>query len=321
MKKVILGLGILVSSYSSYALECGQILSETTAMSEDLDCSNYEGYSALRLTGEMVLRGNGFKVISPNTQVGIYAEYGGKVKVRDLEVQGNSESVGVVGYRVDKLVVKNVKVSDVRIGVDYYAEADFNCDRLKVVDSELTSNQYAIKVFSPNCDYTPNIKNTDLSFSKNYALNIIAKRVRVSGFKSNVFDGSTNGVFLSGSEIVAIVDLDLADAQIDGTQAFIYNSGRVNIRRSSFGNNYSEGLHIYDAADVRITDVDVRNSGVGIKVATEKVATNFVGRRISSTGNSTAGVILTSFEDVKFSNITFKERQNNIEDVVNIANQ
>ncbi|MAF77056.1 MAG: hypothetical protein CME63_05110 [Halobacteriovoraceae bacterium] len=322
MNRMVLGLSLLFTGLSSsFALECGQVLNETTVMTEDLDCSNYQGYSALKLTGEMTLRGNGFKVISPNTSVGVYAEYGGKVKVVDLEVQGNAQSVGIVGYRVEKLVVKRSKVSDVRIGVDFYAEEDFNCDRLKVVESDLSSNQYGIKVFSPNCEYAPNIKDTDLSFSKEYALNIKARKVRITGLKSNIFDGSKRGLLLSGSEIVAIKDLELADSAIEGTQAFIYDSGKVNIRRSQFGNNLSEGIHIYDAAQVRITNVEVANSDVGIKVATEKVATDFKGRSISSAGNTTAGVILTSYGDIKFSEINFKERRNDIQDTVNIANQ
>lgn len=177
-----------------------------------------------------------------------------------------------------------------------------------------------MKVYAPNCEYSPNIKNTDLSNSKNYALNLKARIVNVSGLKENIFDNSENGVMVSASQIARIRELDLSDSGIPGTQVFVYDTEQVNVRNSKFGNSY-EGVHIYDAKTVIVRDVEVVNSYVGLKVATEKVSTNFSGRKISSSGNESAGVLLTSFSSNKFSSIDLFESKNDVQDVAAILNQ
>ena len=63
------------------------------------------------------------------------------------------------------------------------------------------------------------------------------------------------------------------------------------------------------------------NSYVGLKVANERVASSFKGRRISSQGNESAGVLITSFSDIKFSQIDFEESRNDIQDLAAILNQ
>jgi nitrous oxidase accessory protein NosD len=320
MNKFLSSILFLSLSLPTMALQCGDSLNTDTVMTEDLDCSSYSGYAALTLRGEMVLRGNGFRIISPNTQIGVYSEFGSKVKVKNLEVQTNSSAVGVVGYNVEKLVVRNVTVSGARIGVDFYAEDGFDCERLKVVDSTLTFNDYGIKVYSPNCEYSPNIKNTDLSNSKAYALNLKAKKVNLSGLKDNNFDNSENGIMLSASEIARVRDLDLSESGIPGTQVFVYDTAKVKVKDSKFGNSY-EGVHIYDAQEVIIRNIEVVNSYVGLKVATERVSTQFSGRKISSEGNESAGVLLTSFSENKFSLIDLEESKNSILDGAAILNQ
>jgi len=311
MKKQILAMALTLLSTGTYALECGDSLSADTVMEQDLDCSNYEGFAALSLSGDMILNGNGHKIISPNTYAGLYTETG-KVKVKNLEIAGKADGVGIMSYNTRKLVVKNVTATDMFIGVDYNVSEDFDCDRVKIKGSNLSSNEYGVRISSPLCSFAPNILDSDFSFSKSYALNITANKIRINGLKSNTFDNSSNGLLLSGSEKVVVKNLDLSESGIDGTQVFSYSSGLVRIKDSKFGNNSYEGIHIYDAQKVVIRRVEAHNSGVGIKVVNENVATEFLGRKIASSGNETAGLLIDSSTSVKFSSITFDESVNNV---------
>ena len=94
----------------------------------------------------------------------------------------------------------------------------------------------------------------------------------------------------------------------------------MKIKDSSFGNNSGEGIHLYDIENVIMRRVSVINSGIGIKVANDRVETNFLGRKIATDEND-IGVILTSSNDLKFSLIDLPEELNTIEDLLILDNQ
>ena len=165
MKKILLITILLLGSYSASALECGDSIYEDTVMQADLDCSDYSGFAALEVKGDAVLNAKGHTITSPNTSVGIYAE-GGLIKIKNLNLQGAPGSIGIMGYNVRKLVVNKTKASDMFIGVDYYTSDDYDCDRVRVSNSDLSANDYAVRVNSPNCEYTPRFVNSDFSSSR-----------------------------------------------------------------------------------------------------------------------------------------------------------
>ena len=105
------------------------------------------------------------------------------------------------------------------------------------------------------------------------------------------------------------------------TVVFALESKLVKILDSSFGNNEREGVHLYDIENVIIRRVTADNSGVGIKIANDRVETSFKGRFITTSGNYTAGLLLTSSNDKKFSLISLPEHKNNISDYLSIQNQ
>lgn len=307
-----------ILSTQAFALQCGETISSRVVMKEDLDCSSFSGYAALRLDQSAVLIGNGHKIISPNTTVGVYAE-GNIVRIRDLKIIGGVNAIGVQGYNVERLVLDRVVASDMYIGVDYYTEVGFDCDRLRVVDSDLSRNSYGAKVVSPNCEYSPRFLRTDFSDSKEFALNLSAQKIRVREIHSNIFDRSTRGLLLKGKELIFLEGLDLASTQIDGTQVYAYGSEKFVARNMIVGSNSSEGLHLYDIADVNISNLQATNADVGIKVANDQVATDLKIVRTTTSGSSSIGLLVTSYGQTKFSNININ--RNNDFDYAVINNQ
>jgi hypothetical protein len=288
-------------------------------MTSDLDCSAYSGFSALNVKGNGILKGQGHKVISPNTSVGIYAE-GQAIKIMDVEIQGSASAIGISGYNVVRLVVDNVKASGMNIGVYYYTEVDYDCDRLKVMDSDLSGNNFGAKVSSPQCEYFPRFLRTDLSNSYVYALNLSAKKIKIKEIQDNIYDGSANGLMLKATESITVSGLDLASAQIDGTQIFAYQSPQIKMNDVKVGNNQSEGIHLYDIADIELNKVEAVGSGVGIKVATDQVASKLVVANSKTSSNSAAGLLVTSYGPLKLQSINISNK-NSFLDGVSIQNQ
>ncbi len=322
MKNLLLLSALLLGTYSASAnaLECGDSIEVDTVMEADLDCSSYSGFAALEIKGDAVLNAKGHSINTPNTSVGIYAE-GGLIKIKNLDLSGAPGAIGIMGYNVRKLVVNKTTARDMFIGVDYYTSDDYDCDRVRVSNSDLSDNDYAVRVNSPNCDYTPRFVNSNFSNSKEYALYLTAKKIRINGLLDNDFTGSSNGLLLQSFEKTVIVNLDLSNSDIQGTQVFAYESPLVKIKDSQFGNNAGEGVHLYDINKVIMRRVSSINSGVGIKIANDRVGTEFKGRKITTNGNDIAGLILSSSNDIKFSSIDLPEESNSILDFLLIDNQ
>lgn len=305
-----------VFSAPAFAIQCGETITSTVKLTQNLDCSSYSGFAALSLKGNGILKGQGFKVISPNTNVGIYAE-GQTIKVLDTEIVASSSATGIMGYNVVRLVVDNVKATNMNIGVDYYTDVDYDCDRLKVVDSNLSQNNYGAKVISPKCEYFPRFARTDLSGSYQYALNLNAKILRIREVQDNIYDGSANGLLLKASESIFVEGLDLAAAQIDGTQIMAYSSPKIDIKNVKVGENQSEGIHIYDVADVTLKKVEAVNSGVGIKIANEQVNSSVKVSQSSTSGNS-IGLLVAKYGSAQFNSVNVSQG-NAFADAVSIA--
>lgn len=308
-----------VFSFPAFALQCGDTVTTTVKMTKDLDCSSYSGFAALNVKGNGILKGQGKKIISPNTSVGIYAE-GQTVKIMDVEIQGSTEATGISGYNVVRLVVDNVKASGMNIGVNYYTEVEYDCDRLKVVDSDLSGNNIGAKVVSPQCEYFPRFARTDFSNSYQWALNLQAKKLRIREIQDNTYDGSANGLSLKASETITVDGLDLASAQIDGVQISAYNSPQIKITDVTVGNNQSVGIDLYDVADIEIRRTEAVGAGVGIKVATEQVSSKLLVQNSKTSQNGTAGLLVTSYGAKKLQSIDISKK-NSFLDFVSIQNQ
>jgi hypothetical protein len=291
-----------------FAVECGDTLTENTKLTQDLDCSNYSGFAALTLRGNTILQGNNHRIISPNTTVGIYAE-GGDIRVRRTTIETNADAIGIMAYNVQKMIVNKSNISNSYIGVDYYTDDTFACDRLRISNSTLTNNQYAAKVIAPNCDYVPRFVNNDFSNSRQYALNISSQKIRLLEKQQNIFTGSENGLLLQASDKIKLVGLNLQNDGIIGTSIFIYSTDKVRAKNLVLG-NAQEGLHIYDAKDVVIKNTQVDNADVGLKVVNESVDTTVTIKK-SDVTNSNIALIIEGFGSGQFTSVT---KQNNILD-------
>ena len=312
----VLTLSSILMSASAFAVNCGDTITTKVELTEDLDCSSHTGYSALTLRGDGVLNGKGFKIITPNTNVGIYAE-GNLIKVKNVVIEGNAQARAVQGYNVKKLVLNKVTANFMNMGVDYYSESNADCDRLRVSNSDLSSNNIGAKVFAPNCTYNSRFINSDFSNSSSTALVVSAKIVRVKGKHNSIFDGSANGLSLKGTEKVIIRDMDFSDSQITGTQIFVQSSKLVKVVDTVLGNS-DEGLHVYDSEEVIVNRSEVINANIGIKVANDRVPTSLDVKN-SETGGNNIGLLVTSFGSTIFSNIAIDE--NNTLDFYSIQNQ
>tara|TARA_B100001971_G_C18268010_1_gene596150 strand:- start:5691 stop:6632 length:942 start_codon:yes stop_codon:yes gene_type:complete len=298
MLKVFL---LFVLSLSNvYALNCGDTITTKVRLTEDLDCSEYTGYAALIIKENGILQGNDFSIIAPNTSAVIYAE-GGDIRVRRTNIIGSENNIGVMGYNVQKLVVNNSNIDGAYIGVDYYTEDSYACDRLRVSNSHVRNNEYAVRVNAPNCDYVPRFVNNDFSNSKSFALNITSKRIRLVEKQNNIFDGSSNGLLLKSDELIRIKDLDLSNAQIAGSLIYVYSSAKLVVDGAKLANGY-EGIHAYDVADVRIRNVLAENMQTGIKVVNESVTTSLKVRNTETNGNN-IGLLIAKYGNAEFSEV------------------
>jgi len=311
-----LTLSSILISASAFAVNCGDTITTKVKLTEDLNCSTHNGYSALTLRGNGILNGKGFKIITPNTNVGIYAE-GNLIKVKNVVIEGNAQAIGVQGYNVKKLILNKVTANFMSMGVEYYSESNADCDRLRVSNSDLSSNNIGAKVFAPNCSYNSRFINSDFSNSGSTALVVSAKIVRILGKHNSVFDGSTNGFSLKGTEKVVVKDMDLSDSQISGTQIFVQSSKKVRVVDTILGNS-DEGLHVYDSEEVIVNRSEVINANIGIKVANDRVPTS-LDLKNSETGGNNIGLLVTSFGTTTFSNIAIDN--NNVLDFYSIQNQ
>lgn len=300
-------------STSAMAINCGDTITSTVRLKKDLDCSNFSGFAALILRGDGKLNGMGHKIISPNTSVGVYAE-GNQIRVNNLKIEGAPTATGIMGYNVVRLVVDNVEARQMNIGVDYFTEVDYDCDRLRVSQSDLSGNNYAAKVVAPQCEYVPRFIGNDLSNSAITALNLSAKRLRIREIQGNILDGSTHGLSLTSSEQTLVEGLDLSSSQISGTQIYAYSSNNVIIRNVITG-EAQEGIHIYDAKNVLIQNTESINNGIGIKVANDSVATQLRIGQSKTQGNASFGVLVTSFGAVKFSQIALPKNNQFLDNV------
>jgi hypothetical protein len=307
----------LVSS-SAFALNCGDTITTHVKLKNDLDCSSFSGFAAVILRGDGKLDGMGRKIISPNTSVGVYAE-GNQIRVSDLKIEGAPEATGVLGYNVVRLVVDRVEARQMNIGVDYYTEVDYDCDRLRVSNSDLSGNNYAAKVIAPKCEYVPRFINNDLSNSAVTALNLSAKRLRIRDIQGNIFNGSVNGLSLKSSEQTLVEGLDLSSSQISGTQIYAYSSNELVIRNVITG-EAQEGIHVYDVKNVSIKNTEAVNNEIGIKVANDSVSTDLRIAQSKTEGNVQFGVLVTSFGSVKFSQISLP-KNNEFADTVAVFGQ
>lgn len=284
IKTTITALALTLSA-NIFALECGETLTQSTTMTQDLDCSNYQGFAALNLKGnKILLNGNGHRIITPTTNVGVYAE-GGRIAVLNLEVEGGQKTIGFQGYNTYKLELNHVSAKGMRIGADYTTESNFSCRRLKVTNSNLSSNEIAVKVNSQSCQKPPRLLNNDFSESKNYALNIISKRFFINGLKNNNYSNSANGIIGKASELAVVKDVDFSKFNIQGNQVFIYDSKQVRVKRSNFEGSSSQtgAVHIYNSELVKVNRNSFDGNYLDLKVSNGSQATDLrINRNIAT---------------------------------------
>lgn len=291
---------VSLSVFQVFALNCGDSITGKVQLEEDLDCSNYSGFSALSISGNAILQGNGHSIISPNTNTVIYAE-GNDIRIRRTNIVGSANNIGVMGYNVQKLVVNKSTIDNAFIGVDYFTEDNFACDRLRVSNSNARGNQYAVRVNAPNCDYVPRFVNNDFSNSQIYALNLSSKKIRLIEKQNNNFSGSANGLLLNASELIRIKDLDMTNTGIAGSLIYAFQSAKLVVNGAKLSGAY-EGIHAYDVADVKIKRVVASDMQVGVKVVNESVDTNLVVRR-TTTNNNNIGLLIEEFAGAQMNSV------------------
>ncbi|MAZ47441.1 MAG: hypothetical protein CME65_02695 [Halobacteriovoraceae bacterium] len=301
MKSLSLFIAMLWS-LSTFAINCGDTITSKTVLEEDLDCSSYQGFAALTLRGDAILQGRDHKIISPNTSVGIYAE-GNDIRVRRTIIEVSESAIGVMAYNVSKMVVNNSDISNARIGVDYYTEDEFACDRLRISNSTLVNNTNAAKVNAPNCEYTPRFVNNDFSSSKGFALDLVSKKIRIVEKQGNNFYGSANGLLLSASERVTVAGIDLSDDQIAGTSVYVYSSNEVRLRNLTLGNT-EEAIHIYDSSNIKIRKASISNTDIGIRVTNDQSDTDLLIARSDVSGD--IALLVSGYGSAVFNQVELK---------------
>ena len=309
---VFLSLGFV---HSSVALNCGDTLISNYTMTQDLDCTGYTG-TALRVVGNNIrLRGNGYRIIAPQSPVVLYVE-GSNNRILDLTVEGGTSSIGIQAYNSPSLRLKGNTASNMRIGVDLTSDQLSFCGRQHILGNTIkNSSLIGLKLTRRECTEKGQgnrIKNNDFSDSQGWAINANAGRFWLNGNQNNAFDGSQNAVLISDSVRVRLRNLDFSTSSIQSDAVFVSNVDDLRVTNSNFSGTHNAGigLHLYDVAKAVIKNVTINNRDVGLKLAIENrnlADIKLVNNTIKF--NQSLGVLLTSFSASIYQRLLIKNSE------------
>ncbi len=297
----------LFSFQNLWALSCGETITESTTLTEDLDCTGHTGFALIMKGSDSTLNGNGFKIIAPNALVGVYAE-GINAKVTHLEVEGGSNTIAFQAYNAKSFDLDNIKADNQRIGIDFTYDNSVpqnECGGLIVKNSSIkASSDLGIKMSARTCPGVFNVENTSFQDSQNFAMNINIENFDYQQNRGNSFRNAQNGFLITATNVV-VKNVDFSAEEIVNETMLVYNPDTVIIEDSNFSGTNSQGigLHICDAKDVFIERVVSNGHDVGIKVATDTKQTNLNFNLNTLESNGSAGLLLATLSGLPFQSV------------------
>ncbi|MFZ4715569.1 MAG: hypothetical protein ACOYL6_17730 [Bacteriovoracaceae bacterium] len=299
---------------ASVAVSCGAVITSNTTVSGTLDCSNYTGDYGLIIYGNNVTFDGGstkFKLIFPQGKVGILA-YGNNVEVKNTEVNGVTNGMGILLYDSENGKVRGNKTNNNLIGITAYAE-NVTMNQVVVTGNISQNNSlFGIRVNSAWSNNkkvsSPTINNNDLSSNQHYALHVRTDNLNFDGSNNvNILTGSTNGWYLTGGTFsFQNMNINSNSTTVTKTQIFVAEANNISLSSvqlsGSGGNSAQEayGLHAYKANNVIVNNCGFQNYNVGVKVATEGGANSNINVSAGSiTNNTFAAIMIQGYDNTQ----------------------
>ena len=296
------------------AIQCGSVITSSVTVSGTLDCSSYTGKYGLILYGNNItLDGTSskFKLIFPQGKVGILL-YGNQTKVKNVEVSGMTNGMGILIYDSNQSEVEDSKANNNLIGITAYAE-NKQMNQVEIEDNEAKNNVlFGIRI---NSDWSankrvnsPEIDGNNLSGNQYYALHIRTDNMTFDGSHNvNTITGSTNGWYLTGGSYnVQNFSMNSNAYSVTKTQIFVAEVNNFNMNSmtlaGSGGNAAQEayGVHAYKTSNVSINNSTIQNYNVGVKVATDGGVTSNINVSSGNISNNTfAGIMAQGYDNTQ----------------------
>jgi hypothetical protein len=277
---------------------CGDTITSSVTLAADLNCPSTTGFALNVVGANITVNGNGHSISAPNAAAGLFVK-GSNISISNLKVNGVQGGDGILAYETPGLSLDRNDVSGNLQGIVVYADQTA-LSGVSITNNIARQNQlFGIRTGydAPGAIVMPAIKSNDLSGSGSFAMRIRAVQFELGQGHGNIFDGSANGIYLSGGDMY-VHDFNFDSDLIYGVGVFgdslnsiIVNNFHMYSRAPATPLQNRIGLDLYRAGAFSITNVRTRNCDVGIKLETEL-------------GVSPSGFITDShFEDDTFSGI------------------
>lgn len=301
--------------YNEYnGIQCGDIIEGDFSLEADLDCSHYPGFALGFKSDNVNIRGNGYKIIAPNGAAAILL-MGDKQTFENFDIEANPNGIAILAYDTDEVEILNNTITNANIGINIMSY-NVEIDKIKVEDNVATDmGEFGLYVnaFQHQETYAKRatVERNDFSRSGDYAIHLSIQEYSINGDFTNTIDGSQDGIYLAEGDF-DIKNESFPDLVRD-TTLFIYRADSVvidNVVIDGHGGNGDQseaGIHTYLCDEIEITNVDISNKDIGIKVATRYGVEGDVLIEDSTViNNIETGIMLQSYDGTALNDVTIQ---------------
>jgi hypothetical protein len=292
-------------------VKCGDVISQNTTLSSDLDCSTTPGFALTVIGQDVNFDGGGHAILlNSTTQLGVLIS-GTNQTLQNLTVQGAPSSVGILAYNAANLSLTGNMARGLAIAVDYYAD-----------QGNLGTTQVRQNNFSDSCIVglrfqtdpslgisNPVIQGNDFTDSQQFAIQLKLDSATLQGTDQNIFLRAANGLQLIGNSFT-VSGLDLSSALIPGTSILVTNTGNLQMQNSTLAPSSADGiaLSLYDVQNTVLQTLSISGGNVGIKSGIDGTHhAQFSMQNSLINGAATAGIMLQSGDSAAYDLFTVSD--------------
>jgi len=300
--------------FSTAPLQCGDVITTNSRLTEDLVCPNTDGFALVVVGDNITLDGNGFKILAPNAGAGLFVQ-GSENTVRNLGVQGG-RAFGIFAYNSPGIKILNNDTSFNQVGIEIYTDAPVVSGAVVRGNKSVGNAAYGVRTGQGNLGQivNPKISGNDFSDSGSFGMAIAATRYEMDGRRVyNRLRGSENGIFLvSGS--FSLHHFSLRSEKLLKTQIFAQNAAYVRIADADVSSTLSPepseertGVDLYRVGKFKLVRVKAHGNDTGLRLQTEQgVSPDGDIQDCDFAGHAYAGISIISYDATPYGRIKLK---------------
>jgi len=294
-------------------LQCGDTVTASMALAADLVCPTTTGFALNVIGDNIVLDGNGHKIVAPLASAGVFVQ-GSNDTIRELRINGIQGGDGILAYETPGIKITDNDVSSNGQGIALYADTGAVTD-VKIQNNLARNNAlFGIRTGfdAPGAIVSPQIRNNDLGGNGSFGMLIKATKFELDGNHGNSFQGSRNGIYLAGGDAF-LHDFSLAHDHIQQTGVFadsldnlMVNNVDVSSLVPASASQERTGMHLYRVANFAIKGFDGSKNDLGLKLDTE-LGVSPAGTVTDSSflDNVVSGILVASYDGTPFGLLSF----------------